>query len=135
MNATVRPYATSEVYSFPSQPKLVPTLFLLTVNSDAASPANFLEAYISTGGPATLNEASVPAGDRALNAGEHSTSAAAATADYVEASRAYAESGYFIAIADLKAVLYARKTVGVLTWTGGNPFGPIYATTGAAGES
>ena len=61
------------------------------------------------------------------------TSASVATADYVAASRAYAASGYFIAIADLPGVMYARKPVGEVTWTGGNPFGPIFATTGAAG--
>lgn len=64
IKATVRPYATSEVYSFVANPKTVPTLFILSINSDAASPANFLDAYIATGGPATINGASVPAGTR-----------------------------------------------------------------------
>jgi peptide/nickel transport system substrate-binding protein len=131
LTATVRGYGM-EIYNFPTSPSKAPDLMVLTVNSDAASPSTFLHEYLATGGPLTLNAASVPAADDALAAGVSATDSASATAQYVDAARAYSASGDFISVADVQSVIYARKSVGNVGWTGANPFGPIYATTGTA---
>jgi peptide/nickel transport system substrate-binding protein len=132
LTATVRSYGL-EIFGFPADASKAPDLLVLSTNSDAADPATFIHEYLASDGPLTLNAAKNPDADAILAEGVAATSTEAATAKYVEAAKAYGDSGDFFTLADLKTVLYSRKEVGTVTWTGANPFGPVYATTGGAG--
>jgi peptide/nickel transport system substrate-binding protein len=133
LKATVRSYG-SEFFGLAADPSKGPDIAVLRTNADAASPAAWMSGYYKTGGGLTLNGASVPAGDAALADAIREPDPAKAEAAYETAERAYADSGYFITLADTKGIIYSRDAVGPIAYTEGNPFGPEYARTGVAGE-
>ncbi|WP_051247045.1 ABC transporter substrate-binding protein [Nocardioides halotolerans] len=132
LDATVRSYG-SEFFGFGADPTDAPEIMVLRTNADAASPAAWMSGYYKTGGGLTLNGVSVPEGDAALTQAINEADPVQAEADYETAAQAYADSGYFITLADPPAVIYTRDEVGPVSYTQGNPFGPTYALTGSAG--
>jgi peptide/nickel transport system substrate-binding protein len=130
LKVSVRSYG-SEFFGFPTDQSKAPDLMVLRTNGDPTA-SSWLSTYYMHGGPLTLNAASVPDGDAALNAGIAETDAAKSAKDFEDASNAYAKSGWFITLADCPAVLYSRDAVGPVAFTQANPFGPDYPHTGSA---
>lgn len=131
LEVTVRAYGP-EFYGFSSHPADAPDLMVLGINADAASPAAWLSAYFKGGGAVTMNGVTVAAGDEALEQAIHETDMTAAEAGYEKAARAYAESGFFFTLADVKSLEYARTEVGPIAYTAGNPFGPMLSLVGTS---
>ncbi len=128
LEVTLRPYGF-EFFDFVGKPEMVPDLFMLTTNADAASSGTWLTMYYATHGPLVLNSAKNPEADALLLEGITSPTHEQAVAFYKQASDAYKASGDFFTIADLTPSVVSQKSVGDIKTTPANPFGPMLAET------
>lgn len=111
LNATVRGIPISVVFGLTTNPSQAPDLLLTTVNPDDSHPDGwariFSHTFDNVNGTLNWLRCSVPAADKAMDAGLAATTTATVQADYGQAGDALVASGCFIGIADVKDVVVA----------------------------
>lgn len=111
LDATVRAIPIAQAFDLPNHPDQAPDLLLATLNPDASHPDTWARIFSYTwdGTNGTLNwlKCSVPAADKAMDAGLAATSLPDIQADYGRAGDLLAASGCFDTIADVKDVVVA----------------------------
>jgi peptide/nickel transport system substrate-binding protein len=111
LDATTRGIPIAQVFDLPNHPDQAPDLLLTTVNPDASHPDTWARifSYTFDGTNGTLNwlKCSVPAADKAMDAGLAATTQAGVQADYGKAGDLEVANGCFDTIADVKDVIVA----------------------------
>jgi len=109
LNVSVRGIPISQVFALPTQPTQAPDLLIDSTNPDASHPDTWIRIYMNTKGALNYLLCSVPAADKAMDAGLASTDPATIATDYGQAGDLIAQSGCFDTIADVKETVVARK--------------------------
>ena len=111
LNATVRGITIAQAFALPNHPDQAPDLLLTTLNPDASHPDTwariFAHTFDGTNGTLNWELCSVPAADKAMDAGIHATSTAEVQQLYGAAGEALVANGCFVTIADVKDVIVA----------------------------
>jgi peptide/nickel transport system substrate-binding protein len=111
LDATVRGIPISVVFGLTTNPSQAPDLLLTTVNPDDSHPDGwariFSHTFDNVNGTLNWLRCSVPAADKAMDAGLAATTTATVQADYGQAGDDLVASGCFIGIADVKDVVVA----------------------------
>jgi len=111
LDATTRGIPIAQVFDLPNHPDQAPDLLLTTVNPDASHPDTWARIFSYTwdGTNGTLNwlKCSVPAADKAMDAGLAATTPTDVQTDYGKAGDLLVASGCFDTIADVKDVVVA----------------------------
>jgi peptide/nickel transport system substrate-binding protein len=109
VKGTVRGIPIAQVFNLPQNKSQAPQLLISTVNPDAAHPDTWARIFMSTAGSLNWLQCSVPAADKLLDQGLHTTDPAVITQSYSEAGDLFVKSGCFVGIADVKEVIVAQK--------------------------
>jgi peptide/nickel transport system substrate-binding protein len=108
LNATVRGITLAEVFNLPSAPAQAPDLLMTTQNPDASHPDNWGRIFMDTQGSLNWLQCSVPAADKEMDLGLHSTTLSDVQAHYGAAGDLLQKQDCFDYIADVKEVIVAQ---------------------------
>jgi peptide/nickel transport system substrate-binding protein len=115
LNVSIRGVPIGEVFDYAStKPSQLPNLLVWTVNPDDAHPDSWIRIFSNTDGSLNEMHGSVPAADKLMDEGLHSTNPKAIQADYSEAGELVADSGEWVSIADTEDTVVAAK--GITGW-------------------
>lgn len=115
LSVSIRGVPIGQVFNYASTPaKQLPNLLVWTINPDDAAPDSWIRILSNTNGSLNEMHGSVPAADKLMDEGLHSTSRAAIQQDYAKAGTLVADSGEWITIADVKDTVVAAK--GITGW-------------------
>ncbi len=105
-----------QIFNYVSEPasSSLPNLLIWKVNPDDAHPDSWIRIFSNTNGSLNELHGSVPAADKLMDEGLHSTNPKAIQSDYAEAGKLVAQSGEWISIADVKDTVVAWK--GITGW-------------------
>jgi peptide/nickel transport system substrate-binding protein len=107
LNVTVRGIPIAQVFDLPNHADQAPDLLLSTVNPDASHPDTWARIFTNTAGTLNWLQCSVPAADKEMDLGLHSTAAADVQDHYAKAADLEVANGCFDSIADVKDVAVA----------------------------
>ena len=111
LNATVREYPPSILFTLPDQPGQRPDILATAFNPDAVAPDTFARIYWYKGAPVNLLGCTAPEGDRLLDEAATATTRAAALRANVAAAEAYRASNCWLNLSDAKDVIVARAGI------------------------
>ncbi len=114
LDATVREFPPSTLFSLPTKPEQRPDILTAAFNPDAVAPDTFARIYYYKDAPVNLLGCTVPEADRALDEAASATTAEAALKANVAAAAAYRDSNCWINTTDGTDVIVARK--GITGW-------------------
>ena len=110
LQVTIRGVPIGQVFNYATEAATkVPNLLIWTVNPDDAHPDSWMRIFSYTTGSLNEMHGSVPAADKLMDAGLHSTNAKTIQSDYSKAGEMIADSGDAISIADVEDTVVAAK--------------------------
>jgi peptide/nickel transport system substrate-binding protein len=103
LSVSIRGVPIGQVFNYATTAaSKVPNLLVWTVNPDDAHPDSWIRIFSNTTGSLNELHGSVPAADKLMDAGLHSTDQATIQKDYAAAGVLVADSGEGISIADVR---------------------------------
>jgi peptide/nickel transport system substrate-binding protein len=112
LSVTLRGVPISQVFNYATTAaSKLPNLLIWTVNPDDAHPDSWIRIFSNTQGALNELHASVPAADKLMDAGLHSTNPKVIQADYAKAGVLIANSGEQIPIADVRDTVVAAAGI------------------------
>ena len=129
LSVTGKTVSASDAYSLPGNPSKAPSLLVLSVNSDDASPGTWLHEYFSSTGALNFMTANVVPADTALLKANAALTKSSANALYSQAAEAYGASGDFMSISNLTTIIAANKSIKYIAHSYDDPFGIIFNLT------
>ena len=109
LTSTVRDFPLAQFFALGENPDQRPDLMLASFNPDAAHPDTWSRIYQYTNAPVNLLGCSVPEADRLLDEGSATPDPARSQALYVDAAKAYRDSGCWVNLSDLHNSIATRK--------------------------
>lgn len=121
LNATVREYPPSILFTLPQQPGQRPDILATAFNPDSVAPDTFARIYWYKDAPVNLLGCTAPEGDRLLDEAATAPTQQAGEKAGIAAAEAYRKSNCWLNIADVNDVYVARKGISgfekELPWT------------------